>query len=54
MGYDDNSVFKVDEEVFKPVDRLNIQTIGWFVQEKNIWFTEKRACQKDLNVFARG
>ncbi len=54
VGHDDNRIFKVNQEIFEPVDRLDVQTVGWLVQKKNIRLTKEGLSQEDLNLLTVG
>ena len=50
MGYNDNSVVKVDQEFFQPCDRIKIQVVGRLVKKQDIRVSEQCLCKKNLNL----
>ena len=52
MGYDNNCILKINQEIFQPSDRLDIQTIGRLVQKQNIWLAKKSLGKKNFNLVA--
>ena len=40
MGYHDNGILKVDQELLKPCDRVEIQMVRRLVEEQNIRISE--------------
>ena len=40
MGYHDNSILKVDQELLKPCDRVEIQMVRRLIEEQDIRVSE--------------
>ena len=51
MGYDDHSPLVFHQKILQPVDGLDIQTVGRFVQKDDVRLTEQSLRQKYLNLF---
>ena len=41
MGYNDNGILEVDEEFFKPCNRIEIQVVRRLVEKQNVRITEQ-------------
>ena len=54
MGYHDNSIIKIDQEFFKPLNRGKIQMVGRLIQQQNVRISEKCLCKKNLDLHATG
>ena len=52
MGNDQDDVFVVSQEVFQPGRGVHVQTVGRFVQKKDVRVAKKGLGQKDLNLVA--
>ena len=52
MRYDDNCIFKIDQELFKPVDSVQIQVVSRLIQEQDIRITKKSSCKEDLDLLS--
>ena len=50
MGYNDNRVVKVNEELFQPCDRVQIQMVGRLVEEQDVRVAEQGLSQKDFDL----
>ena len=48
MGYNDDSVVKVDQEFFEPFNSRQIKVVGRLIQKKNVRIAEQSLCQQDL------
>ena len=48
MGYHDDRVLKVDEELLQPGDGVQIQVVGRLVQKQDVRVAEQGLGQKDL------
>ena len=43
---DDNYCFRtVDDEVFEPADRFNVEMIGWLIEQQYVWRFQEQFCQ---------
>ena len=40
MGYNDDSVVKVDQEFFEPFNSRQVKVVGRLIQKKNVWITK--------------
>ena len=49
MGYNDNSVVKVDQEFLQPFNSGEIQVVGRLIEKQDIWVSEKCLCKKNLD-----
>ena len=49
MGNHDHCIFKVDQELFQPVDGVHIQMVGRLVQKQNVRIAKQSLCQQDFN-----
>ena len=54
MGYHDNSIIKIDQEFFKPLNRGKIQMVGRLIQQQNVRISEKCLCKKNLDFHTTG
>ena len=52
MGYDNNSIIKVDQEFFQPFDSSKIQVVGRLIQKQNVRITKQCSCQQNFHLFA--
>ena len=50
MGDDDDCIGEVDQELFKPVDGIQIQMVGRLVEEQDIGIAEQGAGKQDLDL----
>ena len=50
MGYNDNGIFKIHKEIFKPTNSRKIKVVGRLVKKKDIGIAEKRLSKKNLNL----
>ena len=50
MGYHNNRAFKVQQEVFQPVDRVNVQVVGGLVHHQQIGITKQGLGQQHLHL----
>ena len=41
MGYDDDRIVKIDEELVEPVDRVEIEMVRRLVEQKDIGIAEQ-------------
>ena len=41
MGYHDNGILEIDQEILKPCDRIQIQMVGRLVEQQNVGVTEQ-------------
>ena len=52
MGYYDNGILEINQEVFQPCDRIQIQMVGRLIQQQNVGITEQCLGQQDLHLQA--
>ena len=52
MGYDDNGVLKVDQELLKPCDRIEIQVVGRLVEQQDIGISEKCSGKQNFDLLS--
>lgn len=50
MRYNDDRVLKVDQKLFEPLDRLNIQMVCRLIQKKHVRLSEKRLGKQHLHL----
>ena len=50
MGYNDDSIFKVDQKFFQPCDGIQIQVVGRLVQKQNIRVSEQCLSKQDFDL----
>ena len=50
MGYDDNGILEVDEELLEPLDGVEIEVVGRLVEEQDVRITEQRLREEDLDL----
>ena len=50
MGYDDDGVLKVNQELFKPCDRIQIQVVGRLVQKQDVGISEQCLSKQDFDL----
>ena len=50
MGYNDDSIFKVDQKFFQPCDGIQIQVVGRLVQKQNIRVSEQCLGKKHFDL----
>ena len=53
VRYDNNGVFKIKKEIFKPADSRQIKVVCRLVKQQNIRIAEKCLCKKHLNFHIR-
>ena len=51
MGYNDDSVVKVDQEFFEPFNSRQIKVVGRLIQKKNVRITKQCLRQKNLTFW---
>ena len=51
MGYHDYGIFKIDQELFEPCDRIQIQVVGRLVEKQDVRITEQCLCKQDFHLF---
>ena len=54
MGYDDNGILEVDQELLKPLDRIEVQVVGRLVEKKDVRVSEQGSCKKNFDLLAAG
>ena len=54
MGYHDNSIIKIDQEFFKPLNRGKIQMVGRLIQQQNVRILQNQAAQVHPGLFSAG
>ena len=54
MGYNDNGILEVDQELLKPLDRIQVQVVGRLVEKKDIRVSEQGSCKKNFDLLAAG
>ena len=52
MGYNDDSVVKVDQEFFQPFDRREVQMVGRLVEKQDVRVSEKCLGKKNFDLLA--
>jgi len=52
MGDDDHCVLEAGEKMLQPVDGLQVQLVGWFVQKQDIRVTEQGLGQQHPHLVA--
>ena len=52
MGYHDNSIFKVNQELLQPGDCIQIQVVGRLVQQKDVRVAKQCLCKQNLYLHA--
>lgn len=52
MGYNDDSVVKVDQEFFEPFNSRQIKVVGRLIQKKNVRITKQCLRQKNFDLLA--
>ena len=50
MGYYDNRIVKIDQELLQPFDSRKIQVVGRLIKKKDIRISEKSLCKKNLDL----
>ena len=40
----------IDQKIFQPLDGLDIEVVGWLVQQKHIRFLQQQFCQFDTHT----
>ena len=50
MGYNDNGIFKIHKEIFKPTNSRKVKVVGRLVKKKDIGIAEKCLSKKNLNL----
>ena len=51
MGYDNDGIFEIDQEIFQPGDSIQIQVVCRFVQKKDIGIAKKSFGKQDFYLF---
>jgi len=54
MGYYDNRIVKIDQELLQPFDSRKIQVVGRLIKKKDIRISEKSLCKKNLDLHTTG
>ena len=54
MGYNDDSVVKVDQEFFEPFNSGQVKVVGRLIQKKNVRITKQCLRQKNFDLLAAG
>ena len=54
MRNDNDRIFKIDQKLFEPANRIEIQVVGRLVEEKNVRIAEQSTCQKHFDFFTSG
>ena len=54
MGYNDDSIVKVDQKFFEPFDCRKIQMVGRLIEKKNVRIAEQSLCKKNFDFLAAG
>ncbi len=49
MGYHDDGILKVDQELLQPVDGIQIQMVGRLVQKQDVRIAKQGSSQQDLD-----
>ena len=52
MGYNDDSVVKVDQEFLQPFDRRQVKVVGWLIQKKDVRITKQCLGKKNFDLLA--
>ena len=52
MGYHDNGILKVDQELLEPCDRIEIQVVGRLVEKQDVRVSEKCLGKKNFDLLA--
>ena len=52
MGYNDDSVVKVDQEFFEPFNSRQVKVVGRLIQKKNVRITKQCLRQKNFDLLA--
>ena len=50
MGYDDYRIFKIDQKLLQPCDRIQIQMVRRLVEQQNIRISKQCLCQQHLDL----
>ena len=50
MGYHDDGVLKVDQEVLQPCDCVEVEMVGRLVEQQNVGISEQCLCQQHLHL----
>ena len=51
MGYDDNGILEVDQELLKPLDRIEVQVVGRLVEKKDVRVSEQALARRTLTFW---
>ena len=54
MGYNDDRILKVDQELLEPCDRIEIQVVGRLVEKQDVRIAEQRLCEKNFDLLGTG
>ena len=54
MGYNDDGIVKVDQELFQPADRIQVKMVGGLVEQKDIRIAEQGSCKQDFDLHVAG
>ena len=52
MGYYDNGILEIDQEILQPCDRIQIQMVGRLVEQQNVGVTEQCFGSQDFHLQA--
>ena len=53
VRYNDNRIFKIQKEIFKPADCCQIKVVGRLVKKKNVRIAVQCLCKEHLNLHIR-
>ena len=51
MGYDDDGILEVDEELLEPLNGVQVEVVGRLVEEQDVRVTEQCLREEDLDLF---
>ena len=54
MGYHDNRILKVDQELLEPCDRIEIQVVCRLVEKQDVRVSEQCLCQRNFDLLGTG
>ena len=51
MRYNDNRILKIRQEVFQPVNGINIQVVRRLIEQQDVRIAKQRLCEEYAHLF---
>jgi hypothetical protein len=50
MRYHNDSILKIGQEVFQPIDGFHVQVVGRLIEQENVWIAKQCLRQQNTNL----